>query len=1049
MLLKKTSFSYLIATCILASTSGVSAQNVTPSTVNNLNTNVIQIGSQYNISGGTQAGANLFYSLQKLGLSSGEIANFLSNSSVQNILTRVTGGEASLINGLIQVTGGNSNLFILNPAGIVFGANASLNVPANFSASTASAMQVGNGWFGMNSSADQVRNLSGNVTGYAFNSTLPNLGSTTGTSASGVILNQGNLSVSTGKSVTLVGGMVVNTGTIATPEGKITIAATPDNKFITITNEGSVLSFDLPIADQQAIGNAPVLRGVDLPTLLTGKTAGTVIASGTLDVSGNQGGKVQVLGKDVNLASANINASGVNGGGTVLIGGDYQGAGTTPKSQSTTVDSGSTINANALTAGNGGTVVVWSDGITRFDGKIAVKAGSQSGNGGLIEISGKANLAVGNNAQVNASAPNGVRGTWLLDPTTLTVATTGGDITPATIVTNLDGANFDLQASSSITVSDAIDSGNNTSGGNLSLSTVTVNLNAPITLFSGSVLSGTATTTNVGANGTIQNGVDVSALGGTVNLAPTTYTLSDEVYINKNLTLNGNATTVDGNSNTRLFYIDSGNTVNINDLTLVNGSAEDGGAIYNNNSTVNIGNTTFSNNEASSGGAIYSEGSSASLTITNSTFTSNRAGSDGGAIYNYDGVDTITDSTFTSNSAGEDGGAIYNYNGTDTIANSTFDSNTAVGNGGALNNYLAMSITNSTFYGNTAEGNGGAVYNQYTSPPYDATVIANSTFYGNSATDGGAIYVFDEDNDGYDVAISNSIIVGNNATGAGNEIYNGSADSNLNFIGANIVGTFGNNGIEGSDGSSNETYNDSVDSNLNFISANIVGTFSAGSSYVGVAPLVPTGAANTVIETTLANNGGSTQTLKLAPNSIAIDASGENASESDQRGNNAVGIRDIGSFECVADECPPFPPVVIPEPIPTITPTPVPINPNQITIDQNVEQPPEILPSTPVTFASVGSINIQAFDNALTKVVDLMNQNGGTFTLNADEFVSGLDASTPANQLVIKAAIADSISKSIGEEFVGLVDIKFQTKDGKTTAQVTVSKSTTAAKLKK
>jgi hypothetical protein len=93
MLLKKTSFSYLIATCILASTSGVSAQNVTPSTVNNLNTNVIQIGSQYNISGGTQAGANLFYSLQKLGLSSGEIANFLSNSSVQNILTRVGTGQ--------------------------------------------------------------------------------------------------------------------------------------------------------------------------------------------------------------------------------------------------------------------------------------------------------------------------------------------------------------------------------------------------------------------------------------------------------------------------------------------------------------------------------------------------------------------------------------------------------------------------------------------------------------------------------------------------------------------------------------------------------------------------------------------------------------------------------------------------------------------------------------------------------------------------------------------------------------------------------------------
>lgn len=272
MLRKQSSFGYLLATCILASANGVHAQSITTG-ANGLNTNVDQIGNQYNITGGTQAGGNLFYSLQKLGLSSGEIANFLSNPNVQNVLTRVTGGEASLINGLIQVTGGNSNLFIMNPAGIVFGANASLNVPASFSATTASGIQVGNGWFGINSSVDEVRNLTGNITGYAFTNPLPSVAP----NSSGVILNEGNLNVSAGKSVTLVGGMVVNTGTIATPSGNITIAATPDNKFIKITSEGSLISLELPIADRQAVGNAPVLRGVDLPSLLTG--AGTAIAS--------------------------------------------------------------------------------------------------------------------------------------------------------------------------------------------------------------------------------------------------------------------------------------------------------------------------------------------------------------------------------------------------------------------------------------------------------------------------------------------------------------------------------------------------------------------------------------------------------------------------------------------------------------------------------------------------------------------------------------------------------------------------------------------------
>ena len=231
MLKKKQCLRYIFLASILGSVNGAYAQSITPAN-DGLNTNVNQVGNQYNITGGTQAGANLFYSLQKLGLSTGEVANFLSNPSVQNVLTRVTGGQASLINGLIQMTGGNSNLFILNPAGIVFGANASLHVPANFSATTATGIQVGNGWFGINSSVDEVRNLTGNITGYGFTNTLPSLD----TAQSGVISNEGKLQTDIGKSVTLVGGMVVNTGTIATPEGNITIAATPDNKFIKITN---------------------------------------------------------------------------------------------------------------------------------------------------------------------------------------------------------------------------------------------------------------------------------------------------------------------------------------------------------------------------------------------------------------------------------------------------------------------------------------------------------------------------------------------------------------------------------------------------------------------------------------------------------------------------------------------------------------------------------------------------------------------------------------------------------------------------------------------
>ena len=903
---------------IFASVNRANAQSVIPAK-DGLNTSVNQVGNQYNITGGTQAGANLFQSLQKLGLNANEIANFVSNPSIQNILTRVTGGQASLINGLIQVTGGNSNLYILNPAGIIFGATASLNVPASFSATTATAIQVGNGWFGINSSISDVLNLTGSITGYAF---TPINSTALSTGQAGAIVNQGNLSVSNGNSVTLVGGIVVNTGTISAPEGNITIAATPDNKFVEISNDNNVLSLDLPIADQKTIGNATLLSGANLPSLLTGKTVGTSSVSGTLDVSGNNGGNVRVLGTNVSLASANINASGVNGGGTVLIGGDLHGAGLTPTAQTTTVDANSTISADALTNGNGGKVIVWSDNTTTFDGNISARGGSLSGNGGFTEVSGKLNLAY--NGLVDLRALNGTTGNLILDPATFTIASSGGDITPATVISQWNAANTIYSATSSLTVTDPI-AGN--SYNTLTLDAPTINLNAGITNF-GSVsgaLSGTAnnTTVNVGPNGLIQNGVDVAASGANVNLSATTYTQSSTV--NKSLTLNGltaSSTIVNPSPGALTFYITGGSTVNINNLTVANGyGSPTGGIQIDLGSTLNLNNCSFFNNASSLtiGGAIYNSGI---ITIVNSTFSNNSAGTgSGGAIYNA-GTATIVNSTFTNNSVtgGGSGGAIFNA-GTATIANSTFSNNSAFGipgnggssgSGGAIDNQGALTIYNSTFSNNSATGGtgvnggiGGAIYNAGT-----ATIV-NSTFFNNSVTsEGGAIY-----DQGLGITISNSLLTGDSASVVGSEeVY---SFGNLNFIGANIVGTNGANGISG--------------------------------SFFGFTPITPTGAANTIINTTLANNGGPTQTLTLAPGSIAIDASSNAGSAvpttTDQRGYLAFSIRDIGAFEFDG---------ILPAPTPTTptptTPTPTPITSVPIPPNFPTTLPPgsqTVLPTTP------------------------------------------------------------------------------------------------------
>jgi large exoprotein involved in heme utilization and adhesion len=84
----------------------------------------------------------------------------------------VTGGEASVINGLLQVTGSNANLYLMNPAGIVFGANARLDVAGSFTATTANGIGFGDRWFNA-VGANNYATLIGNPSSFAFTMTQP------------------------------------------------------------------------------------------------------------------------------------------------------------------------------------------------------------------------------------------------------------------------------------------------------------------------------------------------------------------------------------------------------------------------------------------------------------------------------------------------------------------------------------------------------------------------------------------------------------------------------------------------------------------------------------------------------------------------------------------------------------------------------------------------------------------------------------------------------------------------------------------------------------
>lgn len=291
--------SLLFATSLLVDGIQTATAQITPNS-NDAGTIINQNGNTINIEGGSKTGANLFHSFDQFGVNQGQTANFISNPSIQNILGRVTGGNASTINGIIQVTGGNSNLYLMNPAGIIFGTGASLNVPAAFTATTANGIGFGNQWFSAVGTNDYA-SLLGNPNGFALIQT-------------GTILNAGNLAVGSGQNLTLLGGTVISTGTISAPGGKITIAAIPGEKLVRVTPQGSLLSLALPVETKAAI-NTPSVTPLSLPQLLTGgnfsSATGVTVENGLVKLTGSdiniESG--DVVTKNINAQTANISAN--------------------------------------------------------------------------------------------------------------------------------------------------------------------------------------------------------------------------------------------------------------------------------------------------------------------------------------------------------------------------------------------------------------------------------------------------------------------------------------------------------------------------------------------------------------------------------------------------------------------------------------------------------------------------------------------------------------------------------------------------------------------
>jgi filamentous hemagglutinin family protein len=444
---------------------------------------------------------------QSFSINPGELTQFLQQNANSSVLNRIVGQNPSQIFGALQ---SNGKVYLINPNGILFGSNARVDVGGL----VASSLDISNSDF-----------LSGK-------------GNFSGTTQAGAVTNQGSITTPSGGQVYLIAPHVENSGIITSPQGEVLLAAghsvqlvdggDPNLQVVISAPADSALNLGQVVARGGKIGIYGALVNqngiVSADSAVVGENGKIVFkASQTTTLAGNSrttatgsgsGGSIYLLGNQVGLTdNAQVDASGQTGGGMVLVGGDYHGANPAVLNATATyVGADTLIKADALQNGNGGKVIVWSENATRAYGSISAQGGALGGNGGFIETSGHYLDVTG--IHVNAGAPGGNSGNWLLDPYDITIGANSGP--PGTTSSGSTTVTYTGTASGSqmlaSTISTALSGGVNvvvdttTAGGGTGSGDITVSTGISATLGSPATL-----TLNAGNN--INVNADIVATG--------------------------------------------------------------------------------------------------------------------------------------------------------------------------------------------------------------------------------------------------------------------------------------------------------------------------------------------------------------------------------------------------------------------------------------------------------------------------------------------------------------------------------------------------------
>ncbi|MEI2577559.1 two-partner secretion domain-containing protein [Scytonema sp. PRP1] len=355
------------------------------------NSSVTRESNIFNITGGTSAGNNLFHSFEQFSVPTGSTAYFNNAVDIQNIISRVTGKSISNIDGLIRANG-TANLFLMNPNGIIFGPNASLNIGGSFLATSASSFKFPDGSFFGAVPSSQDKPL--------LTITAPvglGMGSNPGT-----IQVQGpgheivyeelskekprpkidttftGLQVRAGKTLALVGGNVsVEGGVLRSPAGRIEIGSFDSNGVVNL----------LPVQEGWKLGyeGTPSFRDIQFSD------------KAFVNTTGNGSGSIAVAGRNINFTGQSIllaDTLGDKNGGEISIVGEQ------------IVFNQSNISSNTFSSGNAGQIKLDANNI-KFENRSSASIQTwDSGDAGNIKIRANSLGIKGNSGFVSITTEN-------------------------------------------------------------------------------------------------------------------------------------------------------------------------------------------------------------------------------------------------------------------------------------------------------------------------------------------------------------------------------------------------------------------------------------------------------------------------------------------------------------------------------------------------------------------------------------------------------------------------------------------------------------------